>query len=65
MSATQLLISFFGMAINYFTYNRLLEQLTGADPLSADNLDLRKRHLRRMVNILVDAIDEQERRHDS
>jgi AcrR family transcriptional regulator len=65
MSATQLLISFFGMAINYFTYNRLLEQLTGADPLSAENLNLRKRHLRRMVEILVDAIEEQERRHVS
>lgn len=64
MSATQLLISFFGMAINYFTYNRLLEQLTGADPLSEENLKLRKSHLRRMVNILVEAIEEQERRHE-
>ena len=63
MSATQLLISFFGMAINYFTYTRLLQQLTGADPLSRDNLELRKRHLRRMVNILVDSIEEQEHRH--
>ena len=65
MSATQLLISFFGMTINYFTYNRLLQQLTGADPLSAENLDLRKRHLRRMANILVDAIEEQENQHVS
>ena len=65
MSATQLLISFFGMTINYFTYNRLLQQLTGADPLSAENLNLRKRHLRRMANILVDAIEEQESRHVS
>jgi AcrR family transcriptional regulator len=65
MSATQLLISFFGMAINYFTYNRLLEQLTGADPLSAENLELRKLHLRRMVDILVSVIEEQERGHVS
>jgi len=63
MAAPQLLISFFGMAINYFTYTRLLQQLTGADPLSRDNLELRKRHLRRMVNILVDSIEEQEHRH--
>ncbi|MBN2494840.1 MAG: TetR/AcrR family transcriptional regulator [Deltaproteobacteria bacterium] len=65
MSATQLLVSFFGMAINYFTYNRLLEQLTGADPLSGDKLDMRKRHLRRMIEILVDVIEEQESQHVS
>jgi AcrR family transcriptional regulator len=65
MSATQLLISFFGMAINYFTYNQLLQQLTGADPLSKDSLELRKRHLRMMINIQTDFIEEQERAHAS
>ncbi len=65
MSATQLLISFFGMTINYFTYNRLLQQLTGTDPLSAENLGLRKQHLRRMLHILVDAIEEEDNLHGS
>ncbi len=53
MSASHLLVSFYGMIITYFTYSRLLEQLMGTDPLSDENLALRKRHLSRMIDIIV------------
>jgi TetR/AcrR family transcriptional regulator len=60
MSASQLLVSFYGMCITYFTYNKMLEELTGTDPLSAENLATRKSHLARMVDIMVEAIEKQE-----
>jgi len=60
MSAAQLLVSFYGMCITYFTYSRLIEQLSGEDPLSREGLDVRKRHLFKMIDIMVDAIEKQE-----
>jgi len=58
MAAGQLLVSFYGMVITYFTYSRLLEQLMGADPLSDKNLAFRKLHLRRMIDVIVAAVEE-------
>ena len=58
MAAEQLLVSFYGMVITYFTYSRLLEQLMGADPLSDKNLAFRKLHLRRMIDVIVKAVEE-------
>lgn len=53
LEAQQILISFYGMIITYFTYSDILKQLLGADPLSKQNLEMRKRHLRWMVDIVI------------
>ncbi len=57
MSATQLLVSFYGMCITYFTYNKMIKQLTGTDPFSKENIKTRKAHLQKMVYIMVNAIE--------
>jgi TetR/AcrR family transcriptional regulator len=56
LSAQHLLISFYGMIITYFTYSGILEQLLGTDPLSEKNLQARKRHLRRMAELILKEI---------
>ena len=60
LAAAQLLISFYGMIISYFTYSRVLEPLLKTDPLSKQSVSLRKRHLRRMVAMTFDVIEKQE-----
>ena len=57
LAAEQLLVSFYGMMIGYFTYSGVLEHLIGDDPLSAKRLEARKRHLQEMVNIMIDAVE--------
>lgn len=47
-----LLTSVYGMVVTYFTYGRVLQQLTGTDPFSANALESRKRHVRRVVALL-------------
>jgi TetR/AcrR family transcriptional regulator len=47
-----LLTSVYGMVVTYFTYGRVLQQLTGTDPFSADALESRKRHVRHVVALL-------------
>ncbi len=54
----QLLTSFYGMIISYFTYSGVLESLFGADPLSDENLAARKQHLRRMLQIVLTNLEE-------
>jgi hypothetical protein len=56
MAAAQLLMSFYGMVIAYFTYDQMLGRLIETDPLSEENLSLRKRHLCRMISITLDSI---------
>ena len=51
---THILTSVYGMVVTYFTYGRVLEQLSGADPFSADALEVRKRHVRRVVALLFE-----------
>jgi len=57
LPAAQLLISFYGMIISYFTYQGLLKHLLDEDPMSRNSLGLRKRHLRRMVEITLEAVE--------
>jgi len=57
LAAEQLLISFYGMVISYFTYSGVLEHLLGTDPMSKKNLGQRKGHLRRMVEIVLDEVE--------
>ncbi len=57
LASAQLLTSFYGMIISYFTYQDLLKHLLGTDPLSKKSLRLRKEHLRRMVEITLDEVE--------
>ena len=52
MSAEQLLISFYGMIVSYFTFGPLLGRLMGEDLFSDENIRLRKQHLRRMLDLV-------------
>lgn len=58
LAAEQLLVSFYGMVISYFTFNDVLEYLLGKDPLSEKGLNSRKRHLHRMIEIIDAAMSE-------
>lgn len=61
LAADQLLVSFYGIIITYFTYSDLLADLTGADLMSPKGLAARKLHVRRMLELTLGAIQEQER----
>ncbi len=57
MSGAQLLISFYGMIVTYFTYAPVVEKLLDTDPLDPANLELRKRHLTGMVDLVVGQLE--------
>jgi AcrR family transcriptional regulator len=61
LAAEHLLVSVYGMIITYFTYSDVLTPLMGADPLSAAHLATRKRHILRIVDILLAAIETEDR----
>jgi TetR/AcrR family transcriptional regulator len=56
LSAPQLIMSFYGMVVSTFTYAPVLEELLGSSPLSAQSLALRKRHLHRMLDLVMESI---------
>jgi len=64
LAATHLLISFYGMIITYFTYSGVLEQLLGEDPFTPENLTARKKHLRRMLIMIVAELDTHASHHE-
>ncbi len=53
LELAQVLTSVYGMIVTYFTYGRVLEALTGQDPFCPAALDARKRHIRRVVALLI------------
>ncbi len=53
LSAAQLLVSFYGMAVTWVTYAPVVESLAGTDPLGDEGLALRKAHLAKMVDLVV------------
>ncbi len=57
LSAEHLLVSGYGMIITYFTCGGIVENLIGGDPMSPKNLETRKKHLYRMFEIIVRALD--------
>ncbi|HSR10533.1 MAG TPA: TetR family transcriptional regulator, partial [Thermodesulfobacteriota bacterium] len=57
LSAEQLLISGYGMIITYFTCSGIVEKLIGGSPMSPKNLENRRRHLNRMVEVIIRALD--------
>lgn len=56
LAAEQLLTSFYGMIIGYFTYSSVIGHLLCSDPLSGESLGARKEHLRRMLQIVLAAV---------
>lgn len=58
LAAEQLLISFYGMVVSWFTYGPVLEPLLGSDPLAPRALAQRKEHLKRMLALTLDAVEE-------
>lgn len=56
LAAEHLLVSVYGLIITYFTYSDVIEPLIGSDPLSETNLAARRRHVLRLVDILIAAI---------
>lgn len=57
LSAAQLLVSFYGMAVSWVTYAPIVHGLIGEDPLSAHGLATRKAHLARMVDLVIGALE--------
>jgi TetR/AcrR family transcriptional regulator len=53
MDALNLMISFYGMIVGYFTYAGIIELLSGRDPLSGRELKRRKQHLFRMLDAVI------------
>ncbi len=60
LSATHLLISFYGMIVSYVNHEALLEPLLGTDPLSKQNLTRRRKHLHQMVEMVLEKIEQRE-----
>lgn len=53
LSAEALMVSFYGMVITYFSYSPVIARLTAGDPLSAAQLRQHKRHLARMIDLVL------------
>ena len=55
-AAEQVLVSAYGMIVSYFTYGDMLGHLLNANPMSKENLALRKAHMRRMIDSLLETV---------
>ena len=56
LAAAQLLVSFYGMVVSWFTFSPVVEGLLGSDPLEERRLSERKRHLQRMLDLVLEAV---------
>ncbi len=57
LGADQLLISFYGMTISYFTYGPVVQRLAGRDPFGDKAIAQRKAHLIQMLELVLAAIE--------
>ena len=57
MDALNLMVSFYGMIVGYFTYAGIIALLSGRDPLSGRELKRRKQHLFRMLDAVIRELD--------
>ena len=60
LDAVNLLTTCYGIVIAWFSYGGVLEKLTGKDPFTPAALAARKRHVRKVVGLLIDEV---ERKH--
>lgn len=58
LDAVNLLTSVYGMVVTWFTYGEVLRKLTGEDPFSPRALAARKRHIRKVVTLLLAEVNE-------
>jgi len=57
LEAAQVLISFYGMIVTYFTYAPIVEALWDGEPFGPEALSQRKRHLYRMLELVLTALE--------
>jgi AcrR family transcriptional regulator len=57
LAAEQMLVSFYGIIITYFTYSGVIEHLLGSDPMADGPFEARRAHVRRMVDIVLAAVE--------
>lgn len=55
--AVNLLTTVYGMVVSWFTYGEVLRRLTGKDPFSPTALAARKRHVRKVVGLLLAEVE--------
>jgi AcrR family transcriptional regulator len=65
LDAGQLLLSFYGIIISYFSYGEVSEQLLGSDLLSDGAVRKRKEHVAMLVDLVVAGIEAQTRDEES
>jgi TetR/AcrR family transcriptional regulator len=53
LELVHVLTSIYGVVVTYFTYGRVLERLTGQDPFTPAALESRRRHVHRVVELLL------------
>lgn len=58
--AVNVLTTVYGMVVTWFTYGEVLRALTGEDPFSATALAARKRHVRKVVGMLLSEVEAKE-----
>lgn len=58
LEVIHLLASVYGMVATWFAYGEVLAKLTGRDPFSPESLAARKRHVHRVVELLVADLEE-------
>lgn len=57
LGSRQLFVTFYGMIVSYFTYSGVIERLMGADPFSRKAFEQRKKHVHRVLDLVLDEID--------
>lgn len=59
LAATQLLVSFYGMVVSYFTYGPIVTELSGEDAFARPSLERRKAHIKRMLELVIGTLSAQ------
>lgn len=57
LDAVNVLTSAYGLVVTYFTYGEVLQELTGADPFSPTALAARKRHVKKVLSLMLDEVE--------
>ena len=58
LAAEQLVVSCYGMIITYFACQGIIEKVLADNPLTTENLQVRRKHLKEMLAIITRAIKE-------
>lgn len=56
--AVHLLTTVYGMVVTWFTYGEVLRRLTGKDPFAPATLAARKRHVHKVLHLLLAEVEE-------